>query len=294
MQYRPPRNLGLATGALLTAWALAVALLLVVLGLGMDLGFAGWLAWVGALLAGAVALLYGYWTWALWTLSYDLDRNALLIRWGLTQQVIPLGAIERLVPAGVAGLPEVDGLGWWGSQIGRASPAAIGDVLCYATERLPDETVYVVTARQAYALTIADPQEFARQVAVRQELGPTAELRHEARRSGPRALPSDDRIALALAGLALLGSALVWLQLALRHDAVPATAPLHLTASEAADFVARPVLLEMGTTATAILLAGLVVGVLVHSRERVAGRLVIGAAAIVQAIVFVATAIAIG
>ena len=294
MQYRPVRSTGLLIGSLASGWALAVAALLFALGVGSELGLAAWLAYCAALVAAAVALLFGYWTWSLWTLCYELDRNALLIRWGLTQQVIPLGSIERLVSASAVGLPRVTGASWWGSRIGRAAVEPMGEVLCYATERLPEELVYVVTTEQTYALSIADPQEFARQVLIRQELGPTARLRHEARRLGPQALLGDDRIGLALAGLALLGGAVVWLQLALRHDAVPAAAPVHQTAAEAAEFVARPALLEIGSTATAILIAGLLIGLLVHGRERVAGRLVFGAAAVVQAIFFAATAIAIG
>lgn len=294
MQYRPDRTSGLVAGSLLTGWAIAVALLLFAIGVGRELGFEGWLAYSASLAAAAIAVLFGYWTWALWTLAYDLDRNALLIRWGWTQQVIPLGAIERLVPANSVGLAKAAGVSWWGSQIGRATVEPIGRVLCYATDRLPEQLVYVVTPEQTYALTIADPQEFARQVLIRQELGPTAQLEHHARRGGPPPLRTDDRIALLIAGLAVLGGAAVWLQIVLRHGAVPATVPLHLPAGEAAEFVARPALLELGSAATVILIAGLAIGLLVHARERVAGRLVFAAAAVVQVIFLAATAIAIG
>ena len=295
MRYSPPRELGVRIGGLITFWALAVALLLLVLGVSTELGFVGWLAYSGSLTAAAITLLFGYWTWSLATLSYHLDRNALLIRWGHTQQVIPLGSIERLLPASAVGLPRARGVVWWGNQIGQAEIAPLGPVLCYATGRSPEEMVYVVTPQQTYAITIADPLEFARQVLIRQELGPTARLEHQARRTGPQALLSDDRVGLALAGLAIAGVALVWLQLALRHASVPATLPMHLAGSEAAtDFVTRAALLEMGRTASVILLIGLILGVLVHGRDRLAGRLVFAAAAAVQVIFLAATAIAIG
>ena len=294
MQYRPARTSGLVVGGALTGWALAVALLLFAIGLSRELGFEGWLAYSASLVAAAVAVLLGYWTWALWTLSYDLDRNALLIRWGWTQQVIPLGSIERLVPADSVGIARAGGASWWGSQIGRATVEPIGPVLCYATDRVPEQMVYVVTPEHTYALTIADPQDFARQVLIRQQLGPTARLEHEARRGGPRPLRTNDRVALLIAGLAALGGAGVWLQIALRHSEVPATVPLHLTAAEAAEFVAQPALIELGSAATVILIAGLAIGLLVHARERIAGRLVFAAAAVVQAIFLAATAIGIG
>ena len=295
MQFSPPRELGVRVGGLITFWALAVTLLLLTLGLVTELGFAGWLAYSGSLAAAAIALLFGYWTWSLATLSYHLDRNALLIRWGHSQQVIPLGSIERLVPASAVGLPSVRGVGWWGSQIGHAEVAPLGPVLCYATDRSHGELLYVVTPQRTYAITVADPHEFARQVLIRQELGPTAQLEHQARRTGPQALLTDDRLGLALAGLAIAGGVLVWLQIALRHASVPTTMPLHLAASDAAaDFFTHAALLEMGRSASAILVIGLVVALLVHGRDRVAGRLMLAAAAIVQAIFLAATAIAVG
>ena len=98
MQYRPARTSGLVVGSVLTGWAFAVALLLFAIGVGRELGFEGWLAYSASLLAAAIAALFGYWTWALWTLAYGLDRNARLIRRGWAQQVIPLGSLDRLVP----------------------------------------------------------------------------------------------------------------------------------------------------------------------------------------------------
>lgn len=294
MQYRPPRDLGLRIGWVLTLWALSVALLLIALGLREELGFASWLAYCAAAVAGAVGLLFGYWTWSLETLSYRLDRNALLIRWGHTEQVIPLGSIEQLVPATALGMPAVRGVQWWGTQIGRARLDRFGAVLCYATERAPEQMLYVVTPEHAYAITVEDPQEFARQIAIRQELGPTAVLDHHARRAGPARLLLDDPLGLALAGLAILAGAAVWLQLALRIAGIPATVPLHLVTGSAGEVATRPELLELGRTASVILVIGLAAGTLLHIRDRLAGRLALGAAVVVQGVFLAATATAIG
>ena len=295
MQFSPPRELGVRVGGLITFWALAIALLLLTLGVVTELGFAGWLAYSGSLAAAGIALLFGYWTWSLATLSYHLDRNALLIRWGHSQQVIPLGSIERLVPATAVGLPSVRGVGWWGSQIGHAEIAPLGPVLCYATDRSHGELVYVVTPQRTYAITVADPHEFARQVLIRQELGPTAQLAHQARRTGPQALLTDDRLGLALAGLAIAGGVLVWLQIALRHASVPTTMPLHLAPAMRPRTSSRTRRCWRWDAApSAILVIGLVVALLVHGRDRVAGRLILAAAAVVQAIFLAATAIAVG
>ena len=46
----------------------------------------------------ALAVMFAYWTWGCTSLRYVVDRNALQIRWGNVQQVVPIGNIEKLIP----------------------------------------------------------------------------------------------------------------------------------------------------------------------------------------------------
>lgn len=297
MRYRPRRAPGLAVGGLLALWALGSGLLLLGLARGQEPGPAAFLAWGGAAAALLLAPAFAFWTWSLATLSYAIDRNALVIRFGPSQQVVPLGSIERLVAGEAAGVPRVRGLDWWGCHVGRARLERIGPVLFYSAHRTPAEVLYVVTPDGTYALSVADPDGFAREILRRQGLGPTAPLERHARHGvlAPLALWNDPR-ARALAGLAIAAAALAWLQLALRYGAAPEAIalPWRAGAVEEAALAPRSALLEAPRAATAILAAALAAAALLHHRERVAGYLVLGAAIAVQAICFAALWIALG
>ena len=297
MFYRPQRTLGLLVGAVLTLWAAGIAIVLLNFGLTSELGVRGFVAYTGAALAGVLALIFGYWTYALATLSYALDRNGLIINWGPTRQVIPLGAIERLVPGTAVGVPRVRGVSWWGHHVGSATIERVGPVLFYSTHQTPEQVLYVMTPERSYAISVEDPTEFAHQILRRQELGPTAELSHHVRRERPGLLSAwEDRTALALAALAVVAGALVWLQLAARYDGLPETLWLHFPPNEAPPLAAdveRSALFELPRTAAAILGLNLVAGIVVHRWERIASYLLFAGAAAVQAVFFVALAIAI-
>ena len=297
MLYRPPRALGLLVGSVLTLWAVSTAVLLLSFGVRSEIGVVGFLAYAGATGAMLLAALFAYWSYGLATLSYELDRNALVVTYGLTEQVIPIGAIERLVPATEAGIPPVRGVTWWGCYIGSAHVDPIGQVLSYSTAQTPDQILYVITSERSYALTFEDPEDFARQVATRQELGPTAEVTHHVRHADFGLLSIlGDRVAAGLAALAVAAGAIVWLQIALRYGSLPETIEVYFPPGQApplADFAGPAAILEVPQTATLVLIASLLAGVILHRWERVASRLVLAAAAALQAIFVAATAIAI-
>ena len=298
MLYRPSRALGLLVGSVLALWAASVAVLLLNSGVQSGIGVAGFLAYVGAVGAAALAALFAYWSYALGTLAYALDRNALVVTWGLTQQVIPLDAIERLVPGTEVGAPSLRGLAWWGCYVGRAQTEAFGPVLFYSTAHVPEQVLYVGTSERTYALTVDDPADFAEQVVRRQELGPTAEVSHHARHAdfGPLSIIGD-RMAIALASLAVAVGTAVWLQIALRYGSLPETFHAQFPPTEASlvgELGGPASILALPQAATALLVFGLFAAVVLHHWERVASRLVLGTAAVLQAVFIVATAIAIG
>ena len=166
MNYQPPRALGLLVGATFTLWALSIAALLINFASASDFEFSAVLAITGAVAAAALASLFGYWTYALATMNYALDRNGLVIQWGVTRQVVPLGDIERLVPGTSVGIPSVKGVSWLGYHIGRATIERIGDVLFYTTHQNAEQVLYVMTSERNYAISVEDPAGFARQVQI--------------------------------------------------------------------------------------------------------------------------------
>ena len=287
MLYQPARALGLMVGAVLVAWSLGIAALLVLGTLDQPFG----LLTLGTALVTAacfgVAGVFAYWTYALATLSYALDRNGLVIRWGVTKQVIPLGAIERLVPGTAVGVPSVRGVSWLGCHVGRAEIQRIGSVLFYSTHQTPEQVLYVMTTEHNYAISVADPAAFARQIQVRQDLGPTAEVTHHVE----RALTSlqgfwHDRSGgiLATAGIGVCAAA--WLMLAYQYGALPDSVPVFFPPAEASplsDTNTKEILIAVPQAATLVLAIDLTAGVLMYAWDRAVARLLLGAGIAVQA-----------
>lgn len=294
MHYQPPRALGLLVGILLTLWSSGVAVLLANAGLAADDGWQVFVTFLGATLAGILAVLFAFWTYSLATISYLLDRNGLVITWGPTKQVVPLRAIRRLVPASSVGVPRIRGVSWWGHHIGRADVAQIGTVLFYSTHQASEQVLYVVTAEKNYAISVEDPDAFAREVLMRQELGPTAEVTHHVERSGAslESFWADPR-ARWLAAASVIGLALVWGQIAMRYGSIPERMPLHFPIDDAVvSSEGREAILELPRTATILLAANLVLGVILHAWDRMAGYVLFAAAVAVQVSIFAAIVIA--
>lgn len=286
MFYQPPRALGLLVGSVLVAWALGIGVLLLTVSLDRDFGPLTLAATLGAVAALGVGGLIAYWTYALLTLSYALDRNGLVIHWGVTRQVIPLGAIERLVPGTSVGVPAVQGVTWLGYHIGRANIGRIGDVLFYSTHQTPEQVLYVMTSEQNYAISVPDPAAFARQIQVRQDLGPTAEVKHHVE----RAFASfqgfwEDRTGWILAGAATAVCAAVWVSLAVQYSHLPATIPVHFPPSEAmplSEINDRGLLAMIPRSASVVLLLDLALGIALYAWDRVVARLTFGVAIAMQ------------
>jgi hypothetical protein len=294
MHYQPPRALGLLVGILLTLWSGSIAVLLANGGIAADNGVAVFVTFLGATVASALAVVFAFWTYSLATLSYLLDRNGLVITWGLTKQIIPLRAIRRLVPASSVGVPRIKGVSWWGHHVGQGEVGQVGTVLFYSTHQATEQVLYVMTYERNYAISVEDPDAFAREVVVRQELGPTAEVTHHVERTGAslESFWADPR-ARWLAAAALAGLALVWAQVALRYGSLPETLALHFPTND--PVVApggREAILELPRTATVLLGVNLVLGVILHAWDRMAGYVLFAAAVAIQAAIFAAIAIA--
>ena len=296
MYYQPPRALGLIVGAVLALWAFGVAVVLFNNGVTSPIGPGSFLSYAGAAIAAVLTAIFAAWTYALATLSYQLDRNGLVITWGSTRQVIPLGAIERLVPGTSVGPTHVSGVSWWGHHVGRARIERIGEVLFYSTHQSLEQVLYVMTTEHNYAISVANPADFAHQIQVRQELGPTADVVHHVERPGVAGQAFwNDPVARGLALLALVAGALVWAQVSLRYDSLPATLELHFPPNapvELVTVVSREAIFELPRTASALLAINLVAGFIFHGWDRAAGWVLLIAAVTIQLAFFAAIAIA--
>jgi hypothetical protein len=295
--YQPPRALGLLVGVVLIAWSAGVALLLLMFAFGRELDLFTIGAFIGAAASLGVGALFGYWTYSLATISYAVDRNGLVINWGVVRQVIPLQAIERLVPGTAVGVPKVHGVSWLGHHVGHATIDRIGSVLFYSTHQAPEQVLYVMTTERNYAICVTDPASFAREIQVRQDLGPTAEVTHHVERgNAPLQALWADRIGLLLAGIAVLLGVALWVAFGLQYGGLPEQVQISFPASESSPLIEvtnKRILTELPQTATLLLAVNLAAGLALYSWGRAAAYAAFVAAALVQVGFIVAFQIAI-
>jgi hypothetical protein len=295
VHYRPPRALGLIVGTVLVLWSVGVAFLLLNAGFSAS-GFLAFVAYLCGVLALALGVLFAFWTYALATLSYAMDRNGLVISWGPVRQIIPLQAIERLVPGTSTGVPRVHGVSWWGHHVGNAEVNRLGPVLFYSAHQAAEQVLYVCTTERNYAISVEDAGAFAEQVQVRQDLGPTDDVTHRVERTGAllQTVVTDER-ARWLALAAVVAGVLVWAQVALRYDSLPPAIELRWPPTSDRSVVSvtgREAILELPRTATLLLAFNLALGVVAHAWDRMASYLLFGAAIAVQVGMFFALVLA--
>ncbi len=294
--YRPPRALGIITGGALTAWAAAAAAICVYLAVGADAEFRTFLAWAAAAALGALALVFAHWTYSVATLAYVITRDALTITWGFRQVIVPLENIQRMVPGWRIDAPRVEGVNWWGCHIGVAEMPRIGYTLFYATLDTPDHLLYIVTDAEAYALTVLEQASFAEAIQARAALEPTGEpLVHRSVATGPAALPFwRDRAAMVTTGVAAVACGALGGFLFGSYPALPDVVEIRYPELGGVVRVGdRAELLRIAQAGFGILVVNLVLGILVHARERAAGLWLFGAAAILQVVLLGAAVLAV-
>lgn len=293
MLYRPPRLRGVLLGALFTTWAGALAGLLFVRAVVLDVSLAMLLGYAASALFVALSLLFGYWTYATAELRYIVDRNALAIQWGGVRQLIPLKAIERLIPGRNVPEPKVSGVTGPGLHFGRAQVDRVGDTLFYSTHVNRDQILYVVTESQSYALTVEDPAAFAQAIQDRQGKEVVATRQAPIRTTLAGQGFWFDPAAYAMVGLALvLGLALagyVFYEYAGLPDSMEISFP---PLGGIVRVGAKREVLQIPFTALIILVVNLTLGFMVYSMERMAAYLLWGSAVILQVLFWIAAGIA--
>lgn len=292
MVYRPPRTTGVISGGLLTGFALLVALLLFLKALSEGATLIGLLSLVVGLVLLGLSALFAYWTYSLVTLAYTVDRDGLVIRWGLTRQIVPLQEIRRLVVGTRIPLPPVRGVNWPGYHVGRATVERIGDTLFYSTHRHPDEVLYVLTAGPAYALTVLEPTAFASAVQQQRALGPLTPF--PMRPAHPSPIFQSflfDRQALLLAAGAFITFVIATGYLFSRYSGLPSE--ITVAFPEALERIAaKSELLQLPLTGAAILVVNLLLAYLLHSWERALSYLLLGAGIGLQVLLLAGAVIA--
>jgi hypothetical protein len=243
--------------------------------------------------AGTVLLLWGF---AYLRLAYAMTESALRIEWLGRGLVLPYPSIQgiytgqRLAGNATADLPR-----WPGINVGASRVRGLGPLRFFATStdqsRLTLITVehggVIVSAREPaeFQTALIDHVERYEQAAVGEE-PPSTWIEREPERApwtavGDRWLP----ICVALGALALL---IVLGIICLRYDDLPDQLPFHFDASGVTSQIApKSDLVRLPLLGLICLALNWGLGVVVHPRERVLGRLLWLGAIVVQVVLLV-------
>ncbi|MCY3647861.1 MAG: PH domain-containing protein [Chloroflexi bacterium] len=292
--FRPPRALGMIVGGAFTVWAAFIALVAGVLAGGAAVEPTTFLAWVVVALFAGVALLFGWWTLGVARLAYQIDDDALRIRWAGGEVVVPVVDIQRVVPGRTVGEESVTGLNWWGCHIGRGVASSLGPTLFFATHNRPEDNVFVVTPGRTYGLTVPDQVAFAEACSRRLIVGfePGEPQRSEPQGFSLLPLWRDGDVwfvfSLVLVGLGVLGGYLFT-----QYPDLPALVQIDFPKSTGIVRVGeRSELLRIGAVGGGIVAVNLALGFILHARERAAGLWLLASAALIQAVLLGAAIVA--
>lgn len=293
--FRPPRALGVIVGGAFATWAFAVAFLSASLAYGAEPSFKAFLGWATAALAAGLGVLFAAWAYATLTLSYVIGDGQLEIRWGFRRVVVPIDAVQRLVPGRTLDPPEVSGLNWWGCHVGSGDVRRVGYVLFYSTHSSPDELLYVVTDGEVYGLTVPDQAAFAEAIQSQASLAPLqGHLPQRSEALGPAALPFwRDRTAMLGLAFAAGLCAMVVGYLFTAYPGLPQIVELSFPELGGVVRVGdRSEILGIGYLSLGVLAVNGVAGLALHAFERAAGLWLIAAGAMLQAVLLGAALVA--
>lgn len=239
---------------------------------------------VGLCLALMILGITVYWSLVAFNLTYHLDRNGLIVQWGLARQLIPFHSIERIIPGvEVSGPARFKGINLAGLRLGRGELAEGAPLRFYSTAALAKSLV-IVTAGQAYVISPRQPESLVKAWQARQALGPTQHWQPEIRRNWPReGSLLGDALGLGLLGLAILACLALFGYLAFILPQLPPSIPIHFDAFGQADRIAdKSALFTLLAAGALALVMNSIIGSLIYHWERVTAYLLWGSTVIMQ------------
>lgn len=288
MEYKPPTRLGLIWGSWLLLALVLLNVWLVVLMLSAPITpltvIRGLLALVNLLMVAVVL----YALISLNRAAYWLDGDAIIIRWGATEQTIPLAQVKGVLQGMDLGrLQRFQGLRLPGYWLGKGKLETHGSVTFFASAPLERQLV-IKTANAAFAISPQDPDQFmdhfARQLNSEFQSAVEPKLVQPELRDGGL---FSDRPALGLLAAGGLGNALLMMVLTARFHQWPVELAL-LGAGGVTSLRPSSHLLALGLLGTAAWLLNGVLGIIVYRRwkEKGAAMLLWGAAVGLQFLLF--------
>jgi hypothetical protein len=289
--FKADRWVGIASGValILLDIAIAGAFALVIRQSGVSL--VSFLLSLGIMALLFLLALVGYWLYGLLWSSFHLDRNALVIRWGATAQVVPMASITGVLSGQEAkGITYFRGARWPGLRMGYGEIEEIGPTLFFATGSLQRQVI-LTTDTLAYALSPDDPESFIEVTRQRLGMGSTQSVEQASRQ--PEFLSWSfwgDRLGLALLLGALALLLLLFGYISARYGSLAELQPLHFDAAGQPDrWGTRVQVFTLPFIGLLALIANAGLGFLLYERERTASYLLWCGAIGVQLLVWGAT-----
>jgi hypothetical protein len=232
-----------------------------------------------------------YWLIGLNRSAYLMDRNALTIRWGAVQQIIPMASIRQLLHGSeiTEHVRHFRGGRWPGHWVGQGEVKGIGPMLFYAAGGF-DQQLVIVTPGVAYAIAPTDMAGFVEAFDQRQKMGPTQEVIQGSIRPEVFEWPLwTDWLAMGLVGIAGLVCLLLFGYTCWRFPELAPRVALHFDALGTPDlFAPRSQVFLLPVIGLLSLGANVVIGLPMYLRDRVGAYLVWSGALVVQALAWIA------
>jgi hypothetical protein len=244
--------------------------------------------------AGGVLLLVGL---AYRRLAYAMAESAMRIDWLGSTLVLPYTAIQGIYTGQrLAGHSTATTLRWPGINVGAARVRGLGPLRFYATSTDQSRLTFVTVEHGGVIVSARDPLEFQTSLIDHVEGYEDAALADEQPTTWLERPPAQapwtavaDRwlvVCVGVGALVLLG---VLATICLRYDSLPDQLPLHFDASGLTSQIApKSDLLRLPLLGLLCLVVNWGLGVAVHPRERVLGRLLWLGAIVVQAVLLIA------
>lgn len=284
-------GLGFGLGLGLMSFIILVNAGLIGLAASRPVSFATFIVGVSVTFGFLLAGLIAYWVYGLAPASYMLDRNALIIRWGTSKQVIPTGAIERVFTGDeIDGGIRFYGGRWPGHWVGYGELQEAGPTLFYATQALEDQ-VFIVTPGLVYAISPANQKAFLESLQKRLQMGPTQMMEQSSQRPSVLDWPIwKDSLGLALLGGSTLALVVLLGLLSFRFPELPMLMPLHYGTSGSPDRLGpRGEIFLLPLIGLLTYLVNGALGSIFYRHNRVASYMLWGGTVLVQLLVWTAT-----
>jgi len=216
-------------------------------------------------------------------LQYHLNRNGLTIQWGLIRYRIPFDSIKNILTPAPADASALKTVNLAGLYLGQGTLADYGPVRIFTTVP-PEAGLLVITDQLSYLISPQAPDQFIKAWKNRRQLGPTQRWTAGIIRSWPLTIAwLTDRLTWSLIGPALLIYWGLFGYVAFSFAQLPPSLPIHFNALGRADRIAdKSALFTLLLWGGLVLIINLILGALLHKREKIAAYLLWGTALLVQ------------